>query len=181
MSTSQEDLDYFRAIPQCAKLLDQPGVHIGGKNPATLTRNPLIDETLRLNEGIIRTMYYSQAEDGSTAADGPPMGVQFLQLGKGVIGQPGMIHGAFQSALIDNLTGTMIAMTGIDQGRGMLTLGLNISFKKLLFGPTVVIAKAWLDRMEGRKMFIRASVEDLEGDVCTTAEALWIIRREQKL
>lgn len=179
METTDETINFFRAIPQCAALLNEPGVRIRGRKPRSKL-NPLMDVTLRHNEGLIKKMYFDQ-RDHFPNGEIRPRGCEFLQLGPGVVGQPGIAHGGFQSTLMDHLTGTLIGLSGLDEGRGMFTLNLNVSYHKPLFVPAVVIAKAWLDRVEGRKMYIRASIEDLQGDICTTADALFIKKRVEKV
>lgn len=98
-----------------------------------------------------------------------------FSLGKGVHGHSGFSHGGFISILIDEVTGQTAAMI---YGRGIFTVELVIKFVKLLPTPSIVLCRGWIEKEQiGRKAWIKASIEDGEGGVFATGEALFIRER----
>lgn len=54
------------------------------------------------------------------------------------------------------------------------TANLNIDYLKPLLTPAWVLVRARVDRHEGRKVFIHASVENGQGDIYAKGVALFI-------
>ena len=49
--------------------------------------------------------------------------------------------------------------------------------KELGTGASVIVATAKLEKVEGRKVFVEAVIRDQQGEVCTTAEVIFVKKR----
>lgn len=105
---------------------------------------------------------------------------------------------------MDETTGNLIAATGLDEGLGMFTVKLDVGYKRPVFvgepsisggsgsssgtggmeaekelgtETSVIVATAKLGKIEGRKVFVEAVIRNAEGEVCTTAEAIFVKKR----
>ncbi|KAL4920734.1 hypothetical protein BDW62DRAFT_198619 [Aspergillus aurantiobrunneus] len=129
-----------------------------------------------------------------------PEGHLLIHCGPGVCGQPGIAHGGFLATVVDEVCGNLISCTRLDEGLGMFTVSLGVGYRRPVFvrdaasttaadgddgaggreqkeEGTVIVATARLERVEGRKVFIEAVIRDAGGEVCTTAEAIFVKRR----
>jgi acyl-coenzyme A thioesterase PaaI-like protein len=118
-----------------------------------------------------------------------PVGHMLLHIGPGVNGQIGIAFGGFLATVLDEVCATLIDVCDLDGGRGMYTVYLGVGFKRAVLVPeieqgkegkegegrgTVILATARLKRVEGRKVFIEGEIRDMDGEVCTTAEAVFV-------
>lgn len=111
---------------------------------------------------------------------------------------------------MDEVSGNLISVTGLDEGLGMFTVKLALGYKRPVFvggttglsgggngsiggggtggmdpeelrmgtgAGTVIVATAKLEKIEGRKVFIEAAIRNEEGEVCTTAEVIFVKKR----
>ncbi|KAF9892850.1 hypothetical protein FE257_000439 [Aspergillus nanangensis] len=143
-------------------------------------QNPLFNKTVTHNDGLKKQLYLLRDElDAQGAPDRE--GYLLLELGGGVAGQDGIAHGGFLSIVMDQVTGTLIGLTGLEGGLGMYTVALNLSYHKPVFVPSVIIATAKISRIERRRIHVDASIVDMQGDTCTTAEAIFVQKRPETL
>ncbi len=103
------------------------------------------------------------------------------------MGHPGVVHGGVTSLLFDNTLGWANALSitkGGDPSQhdtvkqfGM-TANLSVNYRRPLFvGQTVVISCS-LDRVEGRKRFLKGVMKDGKtGGVIADATALYVVPR----
>lgn len=95
--------------------------------------------------------------------------VMEVTLGKAFEGAPERAHGGIVAALLDETMGMVLSIHG--------TIGLTarLSISYLAATPVLVplVTRAWLERREGRKVEVRATVE-AGGQVVVEAEALFI-------
>ena len=97
-----------------------------------------------------------------------------LKLGSGVNGHVDICHGGFVSLLLDEVIGT--AAENVRQpDKSTMTAYLKVDYKKPVPTPGLVLCRAWIETTEGRKMFGRGTVEDGEGTVMATGEALFVV------
>ncbi|KAK5199991.1 hypothetical protein LTR47_001878 [Exophiala xenobiotica] len=143
----------------------------------------------------------------------------FLATRSGVNGFPGIAHGGFVAAVIDEVMGYLInanltaartevgAAGGADhaaaakgQGQGqaaspaavvpmtgtgestapmssVMTAELTIKYRRPVPTGEVLLVRTWIDKMEGRKIVVRAAVEDQDGQVLSEGLALFIALR----
>ncbi|KAL4891705.1 HotDog domain-containing protein [Aspergillus ambiguus] len=178
-------LDYFRTHPKCDALLSNPHIVLEpvASGYQSAHPNPLFNQTLTSNNGVLKSFFVRQSPPPDLAHDvAAHRGYLFLQLGGGVAGQQGIAHGGFLSVVMDQVTGTLIGTTRMDGGKGMFTVALNLSYHRPVLVPAdVVIATSRISKVEGRKIYVFAEIEDAQGNVCTTAEAIFLQKRDQKV
>jgi len=58
---------------------------------------------------------------------------------------------------------------------------LNITYKKPVGTPGTIVARSWITRAEGRKVWVGGSLEGWNGEVHATAEGMWLRAREAKI
>ena len=68
-------------------------------------------------------------------------------------------------------------------GKLIVTAYMNVNYRKSMPTPGLVLARAWLDgeRSHGRKIYVKARIEDGEGSVFAEAEVLFIEVEKEKL
>jgi len=119
--------------------------------------------------------------DSVVSGDSNPMGINaklwregevaFIEatLEKAFEGAPGRAHGGMVAALIDETMGLVMSI----QGMVAFTVQLDVSYRAPtpIFRP--IVAKAWLDHVERRKLFITCEVRD--GDaICAEAKGIFV-------
>lgn len=78
------------------------------------------------------------------------------------------------SLLLDEGTGTAADRARPD-GTSTMTAFLNVTYKRPVPTPGVVVVKSWVDKVEGRKLWTKGEIVGSEGTVLALAEALFII------
>lgn len=107
--------------------------------------------------------------------------------GDDCVGHPGVVHGGVTSLLFDNTLGWANALSITKGGDPSshdtvkafgMTANLSVNYRRPLFvGQTVVISCA-LDRVEGRKRYLKGSMKDAKtGGVIADATALYVVPR----
>jgi len=102
-----------------------------------------------------------RAEDGKVVGTGS-FGMQYE-------GPPGHVHGGFVAAALDELLGMAQTLSGKSGMTGTLTVRYRRPtplYKQLTF-------TAWVDRIEGRKIFTSGTIHDGER-LCAEAEGVFI-------
>ena len=85
-------------------------------------------------------------------------------------GPPGMVHGGVIALAFDELLGT----NNVCQGLGGFTGTLSIRYERPTWVDTEIVLEAWLDRVEGRKVFT-AGTMSIDGEVTARAEGIFIM------
>jgi acyl-coenzyme A thioesterase PaaI-like protein len=84
-----------------------------------------------------------------------------------MVGAPGRLHGGITMAFIDEALGVVCMPTET------MTASLTVDLRAPVFVGAELSLRAWVERREGRKFFVRAEVH--EGDRLTAeAHGLWI-------
>jgi acyl-coenzyme A thioesterase PaaI-like protein len=110
---------------------------------------------------------------------GAELCVADLKFGGKVNGHRGIVHGGVASLLYDDVFGFGYFMAS----GGMLgyTANLSVNYKSPLPEGTEAILRVFLDRIEGRKVFLWARLESADGGtVYSEATALYIVDRRLK-
>ncbi|KJE91205.1 hypothetical protein CAOG_02370 [Capsaspora owczarzaki ATCC 30864] len=108
-----------------------------------------------------------------------PTDLQFVgmfKLGNRICGHPDTIHGGAIGVAFDETLGWLFMLTA---GVGY-TANLNINYRKPLPALHTIVVKAHVDRVEGRKVFLHATLEDLHGLVYADAAALFVVPRNKQ-
>ncbi|KAL4932919.1 PaaI family thioesterase [Aspergillus undulatus] len=118
-----------------------------------------------------------------------PEGHLLLHIGPGITGQDGIAHGGFLATVMDEVCGNLIAAEGVDAGLGMFTARLDVRYLRPAFvredlgtgegNGVVIVATARVERVEGRKVFVAGEIRDALGEVCTSAEAVFVKKQPQ--
>lgn len=90
--------------------------------------------------------------------------------GPGAEGPPGHAHGGSIAAVLDEAMGAA-AWT---EGHIVVAVRLDTSFQRMLPLGTDATLEAWVDRVEGRKVWTRGRLLDAGGEPFATAEALFV-------
>ena len=78
------------------------------------------------------------------------------------------------SLLLDEVIGTA-ADNLRPHDKSMMTAFLKVDYKAPVRTPGTVMCRAWVDKSSGKKMYGKGTVEDGEGKVLASGEALFII------
>lgn len=106
--------------------------------------------------------------------------VYLLSIGPGVDGAKGRAHGGFNSIVLDHITGTTAHRESGNTDPPCATAYLNVQYKAPVPTPCVLMARSWATRVEGRKVFVTGVLEDGDGQVYASAEALFVAPRAVK-
>ncbi|CAE7215563.1 hypothetical protein CFE70_009931 [Pyrenophora teres f. teres 0-1] len=138
--------------------------------------------TLRSKEGVGEEIAYREIKE-------------LVDVGDRLDGYPHVMHGGITATLLDEVCGALIncnAMKKVERagevGRSIdrpkwMTAYLNTTYKAPVPTPGVLLCTATIVRQEGgdRKVYMRATVQDGNGTVCTVCEALFIKIKSQRL
>jgi thioesterase superfamily protein 4 len=97
-----------------------------------------------------------------------------MSLGGGLNGHHDITHGGMVSVILDEAIGTAAQMTR-PMDKTTMTAFLRVDYKKPIPTPNVVLCRSWIEKIEGRKLWGRGSIEDGLGNVLALGEALFII------
>jgi len=87
-------------------------------------------------------------------------------------GASGNIHGGFTSTLFDNVAG-ILAFMACDFSPAV-TAYLNVKHEQPMKVGTEYVAVVEVDKMEGRKVFLKGKIVDKENNVYTNMESLFV-------
>lgn len=83
-----------------------------------------------------------------------------VKFGETLNGHRGIVHGGITALVFDNSFGWLFICLEKPMA---VTANLNINYRSPLKANTIAVLKAKIDKTDGRKMFMSASLEDLEG------------------
>ncbi len=223
------DPGYFLSIPWCATLLSDTSyktVPSRFGQPTPDKRGEFFTRTLATSDTITACIYQtrqsplsSQAQplvpaSGRNTSVGGTGKVEevrcFLATRSGVNGFPGIAHGGFVAAVIDEVMGYLInanltaartevgasaakgqeastnatvtvPMTGSGESTApmssVMTAELTIKYRRPVPTGEILLVRTWIEKTEGRKIVVRAAVEDQDGQVLSEGLALFIALR----
>eukprot|EP00418_Pyrodinium_bahamense_P086240 CAMPEP_0179053734 /NCGR_PEP_ID=MMETSP0796-20121207/22426_1 /TAXON_ID=73915 /ORGANISM="Pyrodinium bahamense, Strain pbaha01" /LENGTH=189 /DNA_ID=CAMNT_0020750341 /DNA_START=49 /DNA_END=618 /DNA_ORIENTATION=+ len=103
-----------------------------------------------------------------------------LPVGDKLNGHPGIVHGGFSAALLDELFAWTVFLEKDAHGFGsktMLTANLTLNYKAPVFCNREYMVEVEAERMvKSKKIFLKAVVLDTKGQVCVDATSLYILR-----
>lgn len=136
--------------------------------------NAFLARTLNTKETIPACQSFYKSPSFVTIPGGPPnLGElqTFYSLGSGLDGHEGFCHGGSLSTAMDQTMGTLARAY---PNTHPYTKYLHINFEKPLRTPGAVLCRVWLARIDGRKLWVSGRMEDGQGDLYVTAEALFV-------
>lgn len=167
----------LRKTPWCVSILDNPSFvsilfHHRNPPPQLAGRYTFFSETLNTPRTIpIWETFYRPArapdDYGETCA--------LIELGAGLDGHPHLAQGGVAATILDEVAG-IIGYMHKTPGKPIVTAYMNTNYRKAMPTPGLVMAKASLDgtRSGGRKIYVKAGLEDGTGVIFTEAEVLFI-------
>ncbi|OCK83288.1 hypothetical protein K432DRAFT_322512 [Lepidopterella palustris CBS 459.81] len=189
--TSAEEI-HFRQIPWCADLLRDPewkSCSTSSRKAKGSTEDSFFAETLKSDRTIrkLLSMYREACED----LDPPIREVRTLMdLGNGVNGHPDLCHGGFVATMLDEVCGVLLTINlereqNLKRGQfahtslNLFTAYININYKKPVPTPSVVLCTAKIDKRVRNKLYVLGTVEDGNGTIYATSEALFVEPRSK--
>ncbi|KAL6891855.1 HotDog domain-containing protein [Trichoderma evansii] len=167
----------FSSTPWCSELLSNPDIEacippcrVSGKD-----KYELWQETLNTSNTIreFLALHTKTEKPNSRILD-----IKLLaNLRNGLDGFPGVCHGGMITTLLDE---SMVSLILINVGRGALacpwygTVSLNMLFQRPVKTPATVLVAVNLDKVEGRKLYITATLQDGSGKALVKASAVFI-------
>jgi acyl-coenzyme A thioesterase PaaI-like protein len=97
--------------------------------------------------------------------------------GSKTMGPPGHVHGGAMAATLDEAMGAVCWMNG----HPVVAATITISFIEMLPIQTETIVEATIDRIDGRKIHLRATLKNPSGLVVAEGSGLFVILREDQL
>lgn len=97
--------------------------------------------------------------------------------GKMAMGPPGHVHGGAIAATLDEAMGAVAWMSDFQ----CVAATIEISFLEMLPLETETIVEATIDRVEGRKIHLRATLTDRSGKKVAEGTGLFIVLREETI
>lgn len=102
-----------------------------------------------------------------------------LSLGSGIDGKSGRAHGGFSALILDQMTGTVASM--VSGSVAPATATMTVDYKAAIETPGVVLCRGWAVERQGRKTWVKATVEDGQGKLLASGKALFIDPRPAKI
>ena len=97
--------------------------------------------------------------------------------GKNTMGPPGHVHGGAMAATLDEAMGAVCWMND----RQVVAATITISFVEMLPIESETIVEATIERIDGRKVYLRSTLKDLAGKTIAEGTGLFIVLREETM
>jgi acyl-coenzyme A thioesterase PaaI-like protein len=110
----------------------------------------------------LRVRYFRRERDGRL--------VGRAWFGPGAQGPPGHAHGGSMAAVLDEAMGAAAWM----EGHLVVAVRLSTSFQRMLPLGTDALLEAWVERIEGRKVWTLGRLVDGDGEAFAEADALFV-------
>ncbi|KAJ9606441.1 hypothetical protein H2200_009402 [Cladophialophora chaetospira] len=175
-----ETLDHFRKISWVLAHLSDPAfrpVHLSRTLTHSGTGHTLMASTWNTPKTIQHILSIYRAHDEASGQTGQIR--RFYTFGDGLNAHPNLLHGGVIASILDSTMGNAIGQARADYG-ATFTVKLTVEYKKPVTTPGTVMARAWIVKIEGRKVWVEGVVEDGKGNVYARAEGLWL-RAKAKL
>ncbi|KAI4870055.1 Thioesterase/thiol ester dehydrase-isomerase [Hypoxylon rubiginosum] len=83
----------------------------------------------------------------------------------------GTMHGGLYGVLMDEVMGTA---ANFQSEHGAYTVSFTTRFRRAVSPPEIVLIRGRVVRKEGRKLHLRGTIEDKDGNIMAEGEGLWI-------
>lgn len=179
--TTFKAISYFKTIPWCARLLEDDESFIVHVSPNRTVlpglENEFIASTINSNTTISNWLLFYKRS--APKESGIETFNALIALGKGMTGFPGSLHGGMVSVIFDEVAGLHVVLNGHVPGteeldKSFRTAYINTSFMKPVPTPATILVRSWIVKVEGRKHWVRAQIEDGNGQALAKAEVLYV-------
>jgi acyl-coenzyme A thioesterase PaaI-like protein len=174
----------FEALPWVHTVLSDSSVQI--KEEVDQTRkqqsvapNPMFNKVLFRQGAISAHLNFKRSSREADAVGGHEE-CMLMSLGNDLDGKHGRAHGGFDSLVLDTMLGT-VSNHAVVSRLPPATATMTIDFHAPVNTPSVVLVRAWLLEVSGRKVWSRGVIEDGEGKVLASGKALFIVPRDSAL
>jgi len=190
VSPEPEILAVFNSTPWCRRMIEDPTFFA----VETPSRAPRIDLDGKAYDSFFGTtlatpstvracisLYRKSSSplSGTIGNDAGSGEVRTLMaVGSGVNGHIDTCHGGFVSSVLDEAMGMAVTYY---HAKSTFTAYLNVTFKKPVPTPSILLCRAWVTKTERRKVFVSGTVENGEGVVYSSAEGLFVNVAESNL
>lgn len=173
-------------IPWCRAILDSDSTIIDIPTDRQVDNGPrdksfyvsMFDQTLYTPYAIRAQILFSRPCTESDCIT-PVEFCYLLSIGSGVDGKPGRAHGGFNALMLDQITG---ATAGLVSGAtAPATATMTVDYKAPIDTPGVVLCRSWPVERQGRKTWLKGTIEDGQGKVLASAKALFIDPKPSKI
>lgn len=188
------DLAYFQSIPWCVALLNDPQYVITptySREAKADTEDSLFAETLKTDQtfSACLSLYrkpetlYTRVEEVKT----------LLAVGSGVNGYPHVCHGGVVATMLDEVMSVLLVVMG-DREEAMakatggsferaptFTAELAVKYLKPIATPQILCVTARISKIQGRKLWIKGTIEDRSGTILATGEAMFVQKPDVKI
>lgn len=96
----------------------------------------------------------------------------FYQLGHKIAGHAGIVHGGLSATILDECMGR--ACFPLLPGRIAVTAKLELQFCSPIKLDSIILVRATTTKAEGRKAWVEATIETMEGELLVQATAIFI-------
>ena len=127
------------------------------------TKNHALHETLNGNGKVELYEIYKKKDADEIKC--------IIKFGEALNGHKGIVHGGITSLVIDNTFGWLFMSCKLPSA---FTANLNINYKSPVYANSMVVLTANLIKVDGRKLFMEAQMEDVEGKQLVNATTLFI-------
>ncbi|KAF1987289.1 hypothetical protein K402DRAFT_420510 [Aulographum hederae CBS 113979] len=185
MSYGSAALAHFKQIPWCDAILTDPGYCIiptPSREVKFTGEDSFFSETLQTNRTIQALLSVCSKPDMSTS----PLPIRevrmLVAIGDALNGHVNTAHGGLLGCLLDEAMGTHLGVNIEFMSRkevakkltSTMTAYLNVSYKRPVPTPGVVLVRTKIVKSEGRKRWVKGTIEDEQGNVLTIGEALFL-------
>lgn len=125
-----------------------------------------------LGENMIESYEVYKRPQGS---DDENVIIAHVKLGDRIDGHPGVVHGGILSLLFDDALGFGFEALGVKKA---FTANLNVDYRAPVPAGTIIRVQAQLEQQEGRKLFWKAQMTSMDGEILfAECSSLYIIPR----
>lgn len=135
-------------------------------------------DTLRSTDSIRSLQSFFKCNSGNTLADvhelDPLTGQVWTlySLGRAIEGHEHISHGGFVATLLDQQTGSAVIFNpGFESPK---TVKFTVKYHRPLRTPSAVLCRGWIERVDGRKIWAKATIQGEDEESIAQAEALYI-------
>ena len=167
-------IEHFKGIPWAATQLSDPSIRI-----LPLSRivsqpgsgHSLTASTWNTENTISHLLSIYRPPDTTANQSGEVR--RFYTLGTGLNAHPYLLHGGVIATILDSAMGRVVNEQIRLKGP-TYTAALNISYKKPVKTPGTIVARSWITKTDGRKIWVHGVIESGDGEVHATAEGMWL-------
>ena len=150
------------------------------QNPPRFGEFHAIDGTLRAPNLIERYNVYKTKSSRGYLGESQDLVIADIKFGTKVNGHPKIVHGGIISLLFDDIMGFAYGAAIDDFDKVAFTAYIKVDFRAPLPENTNVLVHISLEKLEGRKIFLKGEMTSIDGSVLySEAESLYILAKTE--